>query len=83
MAPFSPCPKYALGMPLFLFFSLVYCFDSTLPAWAEKYTPEHPVVQDMVKKGIAFLSSKGPAVGDGHGEGVNVLAAYADRKSVV
>ncbi len=81
MAPCSPSLKDASGKPIFLICSLVCFFGASLPALADKYTPEHPVVQEMVRKGIAFLSSKGPAVGDGHGEGVNVLAAYAIFKA--
>ena len=45
-------------------------------ASAEKYTPEHPVVQDMVKKGMAFLNAGGRF----SGEGANVLAGYTIYK---
>ncbi len=44
---------------------------------AEKYNPEHPVVQEMVRKGVAFLSSKGNKLS---GEGVNILAGYTIYK---
>ncbi len=46
-------------------------------AYAEKYYPDHPVVQEMVRKGVAFLSSKGNKL---TGEGVNILAGYTIYK---
>ncbi len=46
-------------------------------AFAEKYFPDHPAVQEMVRKGVAFLSSKGNKL---TGEGVNILAGYTIYK---
>ena len=42
-------------------------------SFAEKYTPEHPVVQEMVRKGVAFLSSSKDGL---QGEGIALLAGY-------
>ncbi len=47
-------------------------------AFAEKYDPQHPVVLDMVKRGLAYLT-KSPAAS--HGEGGTMLAALAIYKA--
>ena len=43
-------------------------------ALAQKYTPDHPVVQEMVAKGIAFLGSSRARTS---GEGMHFLMGYA------
>ncbi len=49
--------------------------------WAQKYTPEHPVVQQMVNRGVEYLS-KSPLRGGGEegADGIAILAGYAVYK---
>ena len=67
----------ARGMAFLLAFSAVCSFNWANPAFAEKYFPDHPAVQEMVRKGVGFLTS-----GEGRlsGEGINLLAGYAVYK---
>ena len=56
--------------------ALVCCFSLPQFAFAQKYTPDHPVVQEMVRKGVEFLSSKALL----SGEGINLLTGYTIYK---
>ena len=49
-----------------------------LPAFAQKYDPQHPVVLDMVKRGLDYLSKTPPS---SYGEGGTMLAALAIYKA--
>ncbi len=69
--------KPALGNALLLTCTLV-CFNGLSRfAFAEKYSPDHPLVQDMVRKGVGFLSSPGAGLS---GEGINILTGYTIYK---
>ena len=52
---------------------LVFISLQSSLSWAEKYTPDHPVVQEMVRKGIGFLNSKASLRS---GEGISLLVGY-------
>ncbi len=62
----------------------VFAWSSCLPrsSWAEDYYPDHPVVQEMINKGVAFLEN--PTEGRGASGmfeiGTPILAAYATFK---
>lgn len=77
MAWFSICTKPTHGNALWLTCTLVCYFGLSRFAFAEKYTPEHPVVQEMVRKGVGFLSSPGGVLS---GEGINILTGYTIYK---
>ncbi len=77
MAWSSICSKPNHGIALLLTCTLV-CFIGLSPfAFAQKYTPEHPVVLEMVRKGVGFLSSTGAGLS---GEGINILTGYTIYK---
>ena len=80
MAPFFPSSKYAINKAVFLACILVCYLGTTQQTLAEKYTPDHPVVQEMIRKGVAFLSARGPRISGGLSEGVGVLTGYAIYK---
>ncbi len=69
-----------LTIPRFLLLAttLFGLFFANLPAaLAEKYDPSHPVVMEMVRKGVAYLINAQPS----HGDGGAMLAALAIYKA--
>jgi len=73
MPSFAPSPKVVCPMVLLSAFSVIFNLGWSRQSFAEKYSPEHPVVQEMVQKGVAFLSSSKDGLG---GEGIALLAGY-------
>ena len=73
MPSFALCPKSICQMLLLSAYTVICNLGWARQSFAEKYSPEHPVVQEMVQKGVAFLSSSNDGLA---GEGVNVLAGY-------
>ena len=63
--------------PAFLLPFFLCGFVAAPIASAEKYFPDHPVVQEMVRRGVGFLTAKGTTL---TGEGVNILAGYTIYK---
>ncbi len=76
MAWLSKSTKSVFWNSLLLACTLVCNISLPQFALAEKYTPEHPVVQEMVRRGVAFLSS-GAFLS---GEGINLLTGYTIYK---
>jgi len=64
-------------MAFFVTFFAACSFGSTHSVFAEKYFPDHPLVQDMVRKGVGFLTSGETRLS---GEGINLLAGYTIYK---
>ena len=78
MFSFSARPKSDRRLVLLLALATACILGSPKKSLAEKYTPEHPVVQEMVQKGIAYLASAKDGLS---GEGINLLAGYAIFKA--
>ncbi len=76
MTPFSKGTRSVSRNAFLLACTSVFYFSLPLFAFAEKYTPEHPVVQEMVRKGVEFLSTKAVL----SGEGINLLTGYTIYK---
>ena len=76
MTPFSKGTRSVSKNAFLLACTSVFYFSLPLFAFAEKYTPEHPVVQEMVRKGVEFLSTKAVL----SGEGINLLTGYTIYK---
>ncbi|MCY2982807.1 MAG: terpene cyclase/mutase family protein [Planctomycetota bacterium] len=73
MASFSFAQKTS-SKKFFLLVTTLVCFATgSSHTFAQKYTPDHPVVQDMVAKGIAFLGSSRART---TGEGMHYLMGY-------
>ena len=73
MASFSLAQKTS-SKKFFLLAMTLVCFSaSSSHILAQKYTPDHPVVQDMVAKGIGFLGSSRARTS---GEGMHYLMGY-------
>jgi len=77
MASFTIVSELARRLAFFAAFFAACSFGSAHSVFAEKYFPDHPLVQDMVRKGVGFLTS-----GDARlsGEGINLLAGYTIYK---
>ena len=73
MPSFALSPKSIFQMVLLSAFTVFCNLGWSRQSFAEKYSPEHPVVQEMVQKGVAFLSSSKDGLA---GEGINILAGY-------
>ena len=54
---------------------LISAVGLVIPVHAQKFTPDHPAVQDMVSKGMKFLASNKPT-----DEGETLLAGYCAFK---
>jgi len=66
-------PKYFWGKLGVVVIAISLVLGWRNQSLGEKYTPDHPLVQGMVQRGVAFLSSK-----TSHsGEGINILSGYA------
>jgi hypothetical protein len=68
-----------MGRKSILAVACVLAISISVPATAEKYDPEHPVVVEMIKRGVAYLSKAGG--GNGSGPGRDVLIGYAIYKA--
>ena len=77
MAPFTIVSEPARRLAFFVTFFAASGFGSSNSVFAEKYFPDHPLVQDMVRKGVGFLTSGGATL---TGEGINLLAGYTIYK---
>ena len=77
MASFTTVSEPARRMAFFVTFFAACCLGSTNVVFAEKYFPDHPLVQDMVKKGVGFLTSGDARIS---GEGINLLVGYTIYK---
>ena len=73
MFSFSVRPKSNRRLVLLLVKAAVCIFGWSNRSLAQKYSPEHPVVQQMVQKGVAYLSTAKDGLS---GEGVTILAGY-------
>ena len=54
----------------------VFLIGTETPAFAQKYTPDHPAVQEMVNRGMNFLANEPTAVD----EGETILVGYCAYK---
>ena len=54
----------------------VFLIGTETPAFAQKYTPDHPAVQEMVNRGMNFLANESKAVD----EGETLLVGYCAYK---
>ena len=77
MAGFTIVSEPARRISLLLAFAAVVGLGWGHPVLAEKYFPDHPVVQEMVGRGLRYLTSKDANLG---GEGINLLAGYTIYK---
>ncbi len=77
MAGFTIVSEPARRISLLLAFAAVVGLGWGHPVFAEKYFPDHPVVQEMVGRGLRYLTSKDANLG---GEGINLLAGYTIYK---
>ena len=77
MAGFTIVSEPARRISLLLAFAAVVGLGWGHPVLAEKYFPDHPVVQEMVGRGLRYLMSKDANLG---GEGINLLAGYTIYK---
>ncbi|HUP79516.1 MAG TPA: hypothetical protein VM260_13270 [Pirellula sp.] len=78
MFSFSVRPKSNSQLVLLLVKAAVCAFGWSNQSLAQKYSPEHPAVQEMVQNGIAYLASSKDGLS---GEGVNLLAGYTIFKA--
>ena len=68
------------GMKLAVFLSIALCVLAMPLGVRAQYTPDHPVVKEMVDRGVLFLS-KNPVQGGGDSTfGIQVLTAYTIYK---
>jgi len=54
----------------------VFVIGTETPAFAQKYTPDHPAVQEMVNRGMSFLAKESKGVD----EGETLLVGYCAYK---